>query len=426
MENSFLPKQILWLCCLFLMLFISPQGWSAVLSVPIDTTQQLALPPNTGNIFVASGDIVNTKMIGDKLAFVTGKKIGNTNIFFLGQNDQVLGIQPINVVIDTSNLQRAIKKIAPGSKIQVLSVGTSVVLKGNLSSPDTAADIKSLAQSVIGKDEQLIDLMQIKKFQQIYLQVKVVEMSREMVNRIGLNNWELLFKTASSAFMIGSSPTANSSLSVNGNNYNLVGLIDMLNRKGMLNIISEPNLVAAPGQKASFLAGGEFPIIVPFSANNNAQNNTVQFKKYGVSLNFLPTLVGGDVINLQVSTEVSDLSQEGQVSVNGINVPGLKTRQAMTTVQVKSGQSFAIAGLVKQVTGVNKTQVPVLGDIPYVGRLFRSTESTQQDDELVIIVTPYLVNPTSAPLETPNTGVSVSQLNPKQYQQTVNQHYLTE
>lgn len=424
MENRVLSKKFF--SIIFGCWLISGIAHGGVLSVPIDTTQQLILPANTGNIFVASGDIVNTKMIGDKLAFVTGKKIGNTNIFFLGGHDEVLGIQPVNVVMDTSNLQRAIKKIAPDSKIQVISVGNSVVLKGTLSSADTAADIKSLAQSVIGSNAQLIDLMQIKKFQQIYLQVKVVEMSREMINRIGLNNWELLFKTASSAFMIGSSPSSGSSLSVNGNNYNLVGLIDMLNRKGMLNIISEPNLVAAPGQKASFLAGGEFPIIVPFSANNNAQNNTVQFKKYGVSLNFLPTLVGADVINLQVSTEVSDLSKEGQVEVNGINVPGLKTRQATTTVQVKSGQSFAIAGLVKQTTGINKTQVPVLGDIPYVGRLFRSTESTQQEDELVIIVTPYLVNPTSAHLATPNQGISTSQLDPKQYQLTVNQHYLTE
>jgi len=256
---------------------------------------------------------------------------------------------------------------------------------------------------------------------QINLRVRIVEVSRDLVKRIGFNIDAL--STGKFAFGIaalgattttGAFPGAPILVRNNGVS-NLVGtgrvagidlnaVVDAMENEGLATILAEPNLTAVSGETASFLAGGEFPIPVP---QDNGNAITVQFKKFGVSLNFIPTVLSGERIALKVAPEVSQLSESGAVVLDGFSVPSLTTRRAETSVELASGQSLAIAGLIQNNMRTDAQKVPGLGDIPILGALFRSNGFRRNETELVIIVTPYLVRPVAptARLATPVDGL---------------------
>ena len=179
------------------------------------------------------------------------------------------------------------------------------------------------------------------------------------------------------------------------------GLIDALGKEGLISILAEPNLTAMSGETATFLAGGEFPIPIPIDQNRV----TIEFKKFGVSLSFTPTILNGERINLRVRPEVSQLSQQGAIELAGFRIPSLTTRRAETTVELGSGQSFAIAGLMQNNTAQDNLRTPGLGDLPILGPLFRSDRYRRNESELVIIVTPYVVRAPSTKLAAPNDGM---------------------
>jgi len=294
----------------------------------------------------------------------------------------------IEVLLNISRLRDAIKKVAPGAKISVDALADTTILKGSVSSPAVAENILHLAELYVGGKSKILNLMKVDKPSQVYLRVQVVEMSRDMSRDLGLN-WNAV--TQAGSFNISYLPTG----LTNVNNFNFSGstditvLINALEQQNLLTILSEPNLTALSGETASFLAGGEFPIVVA----NGFGTPSVSFKNFGVSLTFVPTLLEDGMINLRVRPEVSELSDTGAVTLNGITIPALTTRRADTTVELHSGQSFAIAGLLQSNMRQLVTKYPGLGDIPVLGLLFRSQNYQRNETELVIIVTPYVVKP---------------------------------
>jgi pilus assembly protein CpaC len=241
---------------------------------------------------------------------------------------------------------------------------------------------------------------------QVNLRVRVAEMSRAVTKELGFrltgagslgNNLGLSFATANpfAATALGSLGVAVRA------GFDVNGIVDALEQDQLVRLLAEPNLTALSGQTASFLAGGEFPVVFPVDRDRVV----IEYKEFGVSLAFTPTVLGDGRINLHVRPEVSELSQRGAVEIDGFSIPALTTRRAETTVELASGQSFAIAGLLRADTDQDVAKLPGLGDLPILGTLFRSQQFQRNETELVIIVTPYAVAPVSGPLAAPTDGL---------------------
>jgi pilus assembly protein CpaC len=287
--------------------------------------------------------------------------------------------------------------------------------------PVQALELRDLGERFLGQDEALLFRVRVSASTQVHLRVRVAEVSREVIKEFGIN-WESVFETGDLLFGFATGrpafgaagsifrgpPQANGaapdlffgSFTPGDNVVNTA--IDALAQEGLVNILAEPNLTALSGETASFLAGGEFPIPVATGDDNEIQ---IEFKEFGIQLAFTPTVLSGNRISLRVRPEVSELSNDGAIQLNGLTIPALKTRRAETTVELGSGQSFAIGGLLSSGVQNAVSKTPGLGDLPVLGTLFRSTAFRRDETELVIIVTPYLVRPVDEPvLAIPNDG----------------------
>lgn len=277
-----------------------------------------------------------------------------------------------------------------------------------------AAEARRLAQRLVAKPDNVILKLAVTGPTQVQLRVRVAEVSRDVLKQFGIN-WDALVSIgqfsfglatgnpviAAGSFLTRATTNNNLFAGFGGNNLDLNALVDALNDEGLISVMAEPNLTALSGKSATFLAGGEFPIIVP-----DGDKTTVEFKKFGVSLRFTPTILSNNRISLYVNPEVSQLSNTGAVEVSGFSIPALTVRRAETTVELGSGQSFAIAGLLQNSVRHDIDKFPGLGDVPILGALFRSDRFQRNETELVIIVTPYLVKPVHAPLmATPTDGL---------------------
>jgi pilus assembly protein CpaC len=302
-----------------------------------------------------------------------------------------------------SGLRQAIQQLLPGARVAVSTVDGSIVLGGEVESPLQAQELRELAQRFLGEDETLLNRIRVAAPTQVHLRVRVAEVSRDVLKHFGIN-WEAIFQTGDFAFGLVSGrgvtdglgnflrapEGANSAFgSFDGGDDVVNAALDALAEEGLVNVLAEPNLTALSGETASFLAGGEFPVPVG-TENNDIQ---IEFKQFGVSLSFTPTVLSRNRIGLRVRPEVSDLSENGAITLQNIVIPALATRRAETTVELGSGQSFAIGGLISNSTRNSLEKVPGIGDLPILGTLFRSTSFRQRETELVIIVTPYLVEP---------------------------------
>ena len=293
-----------------------------------------------------------------------------------------------------------------------------------------AQDARTLAEKYIGDPAKVLMFLHVTAPTQVNLRVQVMEMSRDVIRALGID-WTAGFKANNTQFTVHPLliPTdftiANPSSAVlfTGNllkrgNFLIQSTIAVLEQNGFVTVLSEPNLTALSGETASFLVGGEFPIPVPQGTTGTF---TIMFKKFGVSLAFTPTILENGKINLQVRPEVSQLSQQGSVDINGFKIPALSTRRAQTTVELKSGQSFAIAGLLQNNASQLIKQLPGLGDVPILGRLFRSERFNRQETELVIVVTPYIVQPAGNqafeyPADNVNASMTASYTTPSKRQ----------
>lgn len=354
-------------------------------------------------IFVADPTIADIQVKSPRLIYLLGKKPGDTSLYVVDADERVILSRPVQVSHNLSRLKSSLRRLLPNAAIDVSSIDETLVLTGAAATAQEAEDARRLARRLVNKDEEIVNRIAVTAPNQVQLRVRIAEVSRDVVKEFGIA-WEGVIRNGSFAFGLGFGrdfitdagtiprTQANSAVSefASGGNQ-LAGIIDALEEQGLITILAEPNLTALSGEKASFLAGGEFPIVVP-----GEDGNTIQFKKFGVSLAFTPTLISESRISLVVKPEVSQLSTEGAIDLAGFTIPSLTTRRASTTVELASGQSFAIAGLLQNNLGHTINKVPGLADLPILGALFRSDRFRRDETELVILVTPYVVRPVSA------------------------------
>lgn len=379
------------------------------LEIMIDRGETLQLANPAGSVSIANPEIADIQVLSPTTVMVFGKKVGETTLLAVTEAGAVMLERAVRVTLNLEDIHHALDVLLPGNNIQVAAVPNGIMLTGDVADPGAAEDAHRVAARYIPDKGEIIDRLRIQSSNQIHLRVRVAEISRDVTKQFGIN-WSNAFQLGNN-FALGlitgttAVPTGPFGINVsrpneanvlgfnfaNGNNADINGFIDALASDGLISLLAEPNLTAMSGQTAYFLAGGEFPVIVP----QDDQTLTVQFKDYGIKLSFTPTLVNENRINLRVRPEVSELSSEGAVVLANLQIPSLRVRRAETTVEVASGQSFAIAGLVSNSQNQSVRKFPFLGDMPVLGALFRSTSFQNDQSELVIIVTPYLVKPTS-------------------------------
>lgn len=361
----------------------------------------LKLPMAAGRVSVGRAEVADVVMVTPRQLYLNARQVGSTNVSLWDQRDRLMEVFEVQVVRDLTRLKEQLYKVLPNEPVEVRGLGASVVLSGQVSSDEAKKRAEALAEAYAPK--QTASLIEIGGNQQVQIQVRFAEVSRRVTKRMNINlgivnplTGDFLFTLLGGLIKPTDSmgSTLNLSDKVNamggfhtGQTY-ISGFLDILKENGLAKILAEPNLVASSGQKAEFLAGGEFPIPVP-----QRENITITFKKYGVQLNFRPEIRPGRRIRMTVAPEVSELDFTTAVVVQGYTVPGLTTRRAKTQVELADGQSFAMAGLFRDDITQAVAKFPVLGDLPILGALFRSTEFKKKKTELLIVVTPRIVQP---------------------------------
>jgi pilus assembly protein CpaC len=301
----------------------------------------------------------------------------------------------------------------PDEPVEVVAVGAAVALTGNVSSPAVADDIVRIASQFVDKDSQILNRLAVLQPAQVQLRVRIAEVDRNALKQIGIN-WQSVVQSGSFAFAAATQNPVTFSDGLVRNfaaigNGDVTATIDALAQDGLITLLAQPNLTALSGHTASFLAGGEFPVPVALSQTGTIPTITVEFKKFGVSLDFTPTVLDSGTISLRVRPEVSQLSSTGAVQQQGFSIPAITVRRADTTIELGSGETFVIAGLLQRTSEQALSKVPGLGNIPVLGSLFRSTRYRHGETELVIIVTPYLVRPMANPRDAamPTDGLAI-------------------
>lgn len=386
------------------------------LTIEVNKAKLVDLPGSASTVFVANPEIADVQVPNRKSFLVFGKQAGSTTVYaFVG--GQVMGY-PVTVTQAESDIGDAIRKAAPNSKVKLSSAPGGITLSGEVDSPRDAADAAETAKLFLGKDA-VNNNIGVTGSTQVNLRVTVAEVSRNVTKNVGFN-WNAIMNNGTLAIglLTGRAPvtgfgqfirdTSTDQLSSIGvqyskGNYNIATLVDALQDEGLITVLAEPNLTATSGEPANFLAGGEFPVPV----GQGLDQITIEWKRFGVSVDFTPTVLDGNRISVRVRPEVSELSDAGSIKLNNITVPSIAVRRADTTVELASGQSFAIAGLFQNNASNSVQRVPWLGDVPVLGALFRSSAYQRNESELVIIVTPYIVKPVSdiSQLHLPNEGL---------------------
>jgi pilus assembly protein CpaC len=386
---------------------IPANGKPIVLEVGKGTLIRLSRPAST--VFVASPEIADVQIKSPELIYVSAKAPGQTVIYAVDGGDTVLLNAPVRVDFDLSELRQSLNRLVPGTDISVTQVDSSLVLSGAVASAGQAEKARVLAAAVAGavKGGQVINRLSVETPNQVNLQVRFAEVDRNILKQIGID-WSRVGRTVSFSSINNESLTIPTNQISVGMLSNVMATVDALATEGFLTVLAEPNLTAVSGQTASFLAGGEFPYPVaqPGSVGNTAII-TIQFQQFGVQLAFTPTIVDANHLSLRVRPEVSQLDFANAVTISGSLVPALTVRRAETTVDLASGQSFALAGLLMHDTSQDISKVPWLGDIPILGALFRSNKFQNNESELVVIVTPYLVTPAATALASPTDGFMI-------------------
>lgn len=355
------------------------------------------------SVFVADTAIADVQVVSPGLVYVFGRKAGKTNLIAITGTERMEASTQLRVTNDVTPAIEAQRALRPNSPAVLSIFGNRIVASGETQGVEDATDIDNIARTFSPSGQPPLNVTTIQGSQQVNIRVRFAEVSRSELQSFGVD-WSVGYRGSGFEFNlfqsngIGSSGGGNfgASLSkVHGVNFDI--LLEALQRNGIVKILAEPNLTAVTGQTASFLAGGEIPVPIP----QGRDIVTVQYKPFGVSLGFTPTLVGRNRIALHVQPEVSALSEASSVNTNGFAMPSFVVRKADTTVEVASGQTFAIAGLFQQRMSRNLQKFPVLGDVPVLGALFQSQRFQREETELVILITPYLVQPVRGTLASP-------------------------
>jgi len=361
---------------------------------------QTSLP--FSEISVANPAIADIATLSESTAYVLGKIPGRTTLTIFGADGSLIANVDVRVIPDIAEFKERLAEILPGENIQVRTANDGIVLSGTVSGARKIARAMELANRYA--PDKVTNLMMVGGTQQVMLQVRFAEMqrsvSKSLSSSVGISTLGNGFSIgsggqtgAASGTAVGNVPNTASQGAVGftfgGGGLAVNVLLEALESKGMVRTLAQPNVVAISGESATFFAGGEYP--VPASSSSTTTSGT-DYKQFGVNLSFTPTVIDGNSISLKLSTSVSSLDQ----TVNVGGVYGFKTRSTSTTVEMKDGQSFAIAGLLQDNFGDSVSQVPWLGSVPILGSLFRSTDFQRSQSELVIIITPHLVAPTTS------------------------------
>lgn len=399
------------LACLTVAVVAGPGGVAAAraqsavaarqtIALDVSAGKLVRLPAPAATVFVADPAIADVQTPGASAIFVFGKKPGRTTLFALGAGGAPVLAATIEVRYDQAQLQALLAAAAGSLPVRLAYTPEGAVLTGAVPTAEAAERLRQQVAALIGPGQTLLDQLRVSNSVQVNLRVRVAEVSRSVSQTIGIN-WNALFSVGSFAFGLetGRFASAGSTLIGNGLNgvfgsvaskhANVAGVLDAMAQEGLVTMLAEPNLTAISGEKAEFLAGGEFPVPIPQALGVTS----VEYKSYGVSVSFAPTVLASGLISIKVRPEVSALSAQGAVTLNGFQIPALVTRRAETTVELASGQSFAIAGLIQNDAQNNINRLPWLSDIPVLGALFRSNQFQRNQTELVIVVTPYVVQP---------------------------------
>jgi pilus assembly protein CpaC len=407
---------------------------SAHVALSVGEGQMINLPRGVASVWTSNPKVADVYVNSPRQINLFGKDNGEATVIATAADGSVVYGAQVRVSQNLPSINEVLKAAMPEADVRVINIGQTAILTGTVASPEDAAFAAQVASSELNpgvdmsKDGSLCKICVINRLKvatplQVNLKVRIAEVSRDLLKQIGVN---LLSRDGTSGFQFGigqgnpgtfGSPAAGTTPAVSkgfniastgttlGFAGKLLGLdllssIDLAQTDGLATILAEPNLTALSGETASFLAGGEFPI--PVSQSLGAV--TIEYKQYGVGLAFTPIVLGDGRISMRIRPEVSELSDAGSVVLNNFKVPALTTRRAETTVELGSGQSLMIAGLLRNTNSNSITKAPFLGDLPILGMLFRSTKFQRQETELVIIVTPYLVRPVSGQLATPTSG----------------------
>ncbi len=345
-------------------------------------------------IVIGDPEIANVNPLTDTSFYVLGNGLGTTGIALFDENKQLVGSIDIEVTLDTDRLASTIRDTVPGADIEVKSANGRLVLSGSAEDAVAAEKATRIATEFSG-DEKVINSVNISSSQQVQLNVRFVEINRQIGQELG-TQIQAAYIGTNGGVVFNSNPKSSDTTEAGSliggllsGGFSIDVAIKALEDRGVARRLAEPNLIARSGQKASFLAGGEFPI--PIAEEDD--KITVAYKKYGVSLDFTPTVLQDGLISLEIEPEVSSLDASSSYQVGNIAIPGFIVRRAHTSVDLKSGQSFMIAGLLQQQNDTTQQRLPGLGRIPVLGALFSSKSYQRRETDLVIVITPHLVKP---------------------------------
>jgi len=378
------------------------------LSLGIGKSVVIDLPREIKDVLVADPKIANAVVRSAQRAYIIGATVGQTNIVFFDASGQQIAAYDIAVKRDLNGIRAALRQVVPNGEIQVEGLGDSVVLTGTVANALDSQQAENLAERLAGGANKVVNSLQIRARDQVMLKVTVAEVARTVIKQLGIDlSASLNYGTAvlnfsnSNPFSAngGSLKDSNALISSFGAKPTVQATLRAMERAGVIRTLAEPNLTAISGEAASFLAGGEFPVPGNYSCDPQTHvcTTSMTYKQFGVGLSFTPVVMSEGRISLKVATEVSELSQENALTISqgsdgSMIIPSVKTRRAETTLEIPSGGSMAMAGLIQQQTKQAINGMPGMMQLPVLGTLFRSRDYVNNDTELMVIVTPYIVH----------------------------------
>jgi len=411
-------------------------GVSAVsksIILPLNKAAIVELPRAAADVLVSQPAVVDAVVRTPRRVYLLGLTVGQTNAFFFdGRGRQILNLE-IQVERDVDALSNVMRRVLPNSRVEIEALNDNIILRGVVQSPGESANAQSLAARFVDDETKVINMLSIRDPEQVMLKVRIVEMQRQLMKQLGVSTSgvvqleNMAFQLATGGFAplggaFGDAANVTTPTPIDRNPLGDIQQLDAefeaLEQNGLVRILAEPNLTAVSGEAARFLAGGEFP--VPVGQEDGVIS--IEFKEFGVGLGFTPIVLGKGRINLAISTEVSEVTSDNAffvpavttvddngniVTTAGLSIPGLTVRRANTTVELPSGGSLVMAGLLQEDMRATIDGVPGVKDVPVLGQLFRSRDYQNSETELVIIVTPYLVEPThESELVDPTEGLA--------------------
>ncbi|MGZ9098288.1 MAG: type II and III secretion system protein family protein [Brevundimonas sp.] len=399
-------------------------GGAQLINLPRGSSMAIDLPSDARDVIVPNPVVAEAMLHSPRRITIIGLQPGETDAVVLDAAGRSILSLRIRVDAGVSALQDTLGRVMPGSQVRAEAVNDSIILTGSVNSPGEADRAAQVARAFVATPEKVINMMTISGSDQVMVKARVIEVQRTAIKQLGLDVNAVLNSVGDGlSFAQGATFAVSGSqlgggilnyLDQSGDGNSLDTSIRAFERAGLVRILAEPNLTSVNGENAEFLAGGEFPVPVGRSQNNGETTIGIEFKPFGVRLAFRPIVLSQGRISLQLSTEVSELTTAGAFTLGGtaddaLVIPALNVRRASSTVELPSGGSMMIAGLLREDTRQNIDQLPGIGSLPVLGALFRSRDYLSGETELVIIIEAYIVSPTSpGRMQTPADGLIIA------------------